>query len=315
MCKKYHDKNILLSILIPSYNDESYIKECLDSILSNRSQGFEVILNDDFSDDNTLKIAKSYDDSRLTCYLPNKKLGTVQNWKTCCEKARGNYIYIIGSDDFIAPKGIDNIIPYLEGNSIVTAPMRCFSDIDGSTIELQSTQKMITKIFLNLDKAIGKNLLLYSNHDELVHNFFPRTMMKQVFGLSSGSGNTVFFYWVLILFHNSKIICTEDIFLNKRYLKKSKRVAWNSEYHKISLKNPMKYVNKASKDLYNTFIIYKIHKDFSLFFRVLLLPIKQIEKGGGFHGLTRKKITYYHLGTLPSFLLSPFFELYKLIKK
>ena len=71
--------NLSLSILIPSYNDELYIQECLDSILSNNSNDFEVILNDDHSDDNTLKIAKSYNDPRLKCYLPKKKLGTVKN--------------------------------------------------------------------------------------------------------------------------------------------------------------------------------------------------------------------------------------------
>jgi hypothetical protein len=132
----------------------------------------------------------------------------------------------------------------------------------------------------------------------------------------SGSGNTGFFLLgFLILFHKSKIICTEDIFLNKRYLKKSNRVAWNSEYHKTSLKNPMKYVNKAIKDVYNTFIVLKVLKDINIFLRILLLPIRQTEKGGGFHGLTRQNISFYHLGTLPTLILSPFYELYKLIKK
>ena len=308
-------KTPTLSILIPSFNDETYIKECLDSILSNSSQDFEVILNDDCSDDNTLKIANSYEDSRLICNIPSEKLGTVKNWKTCCEMAKGRYIFIVGSDDYISDRGIDNILPYLKGNSIITAPMRCFSDIDNTTIEIQSTREMISKIFLDLDKAESKNLLFFSNHDELVHNFFPRELMQKVFTLASGSGNTVFFYWVLILFHKSKIICTEDTFLNKRYLKKSKRIAWNAEYHKVSLRNPFKYINKSFKDLYNTFIVYKVLKDLSLFFRILLLPIRQIEKGGGLHGLTRKKTKYYHLGTLPSLLLSPFFEVYKIIKK
>ena len=307
--------NPTLSILIPSYNDENYIKECLDSILSNISNDFEVILNDDWSDDRTLQIANSYDDSRLICRKASKKLGTVDNWKICCKLARGSYIYIVGSDDYISPQGIDKILPKLDGNSIVTAPMRCFVDKDNSTMEIQSTPELISKIFLNTDKAEGGNLLLFSNHDELVHNFFPRKNMKLVFDFASGSGNTVFFYWVLILFHKSKIICTEDIFLNKRYLKKSNRVAWNSEYHKTSLKNPMKYVNKAIKDVHNTFIVLKVLKDIKIFLRILLLPIRQTEKGGGFHGLTRKNISFYHLGTLPTLILSPFYELYKLIKK
>lgn len=315
---KNYTPNLTLSILIPSFNDERYIKECLDSILSNKSNDFEVILNDDHSDDDTLKIAQSYNDSRLTCFLPNKKLGTVKNMKTCCEIAKGRYIFIVGSDDYITSEGIDNIIPKLideEGEGIVTAPMRCFSDIDNTTIDIQSSPDHISKIFLDLNKADSKNLLFYSNHDELIHAFFPRKIMKKVFGLASGSGNTVFFYWVLILFHKSKITCTNEIFLNKRYLKKSKRVAWNSEYNKSSLANPLQYIRKALKDLYNTFFEYKVLKDTILFLKLLLLPIKQIEKKGGFHGLTSKETEQYHLGTLPSLILSPFFEVYKIFKK
>ena len=308
-------KKPTLSILIPSYNDENYIKECLDSILSNVSQDFEVILNDDCSDDNTLKIARSYSDSRLSCNLADRKLGTVENWKACCDLAKGHYIYIIGSDDYISPGGIDGIIPKLTGNCILTAPMRCFIDADNTTRDIQSSPEMISKIFLDPSKADGKNLLLFSNHDELVHNFFPREIMKRVYGLAPDSGNTVFFYWVLLLFHGSKVVCTEEIFLNKRYLKKSKRVAWNAEYHDVSLRNPFKYVKKAAKDLYNTFFVFKVLKDFGLFLRILILPIKQIERGGGFHGLTRKKVAHYHLGTLPTLLLSPFFEVFRSIKK
>jgi len=193
--------------------------------------------------------------------------------------------------------------------------MRCFIDSSNKTRDIQATPEMISKIFLDLGKADGKNLLLYSNHDELVHSFFPRQILERVYGLAPDSGNTVFFYWVLLLFHRSKIICLEDIFLHKRYLKTSKRVAWNHEYHEVGFKNPFKYVKKAAKDVYNTLVVYRVSKDLGLFLRILLLPIKQIEKGGGFHGLTRKNAPQYHLGTLPSLLLSPFFEIYKLLKK
>jgi glycosyltransferase involved in cell wall biosynthesis len=310
-----HNKELVLSILIPSFNDEDYIKQCLESILMNISEEFEVILNDDCSDDKTLEIANSFNDPRLKCNLAHTKLGTVDNWKKCCHLAKGKYIYIVGSDDYISPYGIDKIIPLLDGTSIVTAPINCFSDTDNKTLDMQSTQEMITKIFLNLSEAEGKNLLLYSNHDELVHNFFPRHMMYRVFDLASGSGNTVFFYWVLLLFNKSKIVCSRDIFLNKRYLKRSKRETWNSEYHTVSIKNPLKYITKSIKDLYNTIHVLRISKDYILFLKILLLPIRQIEKKGGFHGLTNKNSSFYHLGTLPSFLLSPFFEIYKFFKK
>ena len=166
----------------------------MESILSNSSEDFEVILNDDCSDDDTLAIARTYScDPRLTCNLADRKLGTVENWKACCRMARGNYIYIVGSDDYISTGGIDRVIPELTGDCIVTAPMRCFLDVTNATRDVQATPEMVSKIFLDLGRADGNNLLLYSNHDELVHNFFPRKAMSRVFGLAPDSGNTVFF--------------------------------------------------------------------------------------------------------------------------
>ena len=86
-----HNKELVLSILIPSFNDEDYIKQCLESILMNISEEFEVILNDDCSDDKTLEIANSFNDPRLKCNLAHTKLGTVDNWKKCCHLAKGKY--------------------------------------------------------------------------------------------------------------------------------------------------------------------------------------------------------------------------------
>ena len=131
-----HNKELVLSILIPSFNDEDYIKQCLESILMNISEEFEVILNDDCSDDKTLEIANSFNDPRLKCNLAHTKLGTVDNWKECCHLAKGKYIYIVGSDDYISPYGIDKIIPLLDGTSIVTAPINCFSDTDNKTLDM-----------------------------------------------------------------------------------------------------------------------------------------------------------------------------------
>ena len=50
----------LLSVIVPLYNDKSYINQCIDSILINKSEEIEVVISDDHSDDGSVDICKSY---------------------------------------------------------------------------------------------------------------------------------------------------------------------------------------------------------------------------------------------------------------
>ena len=61
-------KDVLISIIIPTYNGGKYINACIDSILENNDQNFEIIISDDGSEDNTLSIVKKYSDSRISIF-------------------------------------------------------------------------------------------------------------------------------------------------------------------------------------------------------------------------------------------------------
>jgi len=58
--------NILFSIIIPTFNSERYIRGCLESILSQTIQNFEIIICDNMSSDQTLHIVTSFNDNRIT---------------------------------------------------------------------------------------------------------------------------------------------------------------------------------------------------------------------------------------------------------
>ena len=75
--------NIKLSILVPSFNDSNYIEECLNSILKSNSFDFEIIVCDDCSDEDTLKIINKFNDSRLRVFESQQRLGATDNYKRC----------------------------------------------------------------------------------------------------------------------------------------------------------------------------------------------------------------------------------------
>ncbi len=101
-----------VSICIPTYNGAKYLKECLDSVISQTFADFEVLIVDDQSSDETLKIAQEYAkrDSRLRVIVNEHNLGLVGNWNRCVELAQGEWIKFVFQDDLIEPKCLERML-------------------------------------------------------------------------------------------------------------------------------------------------------------------------------------------------------------
>lgn len=98
----------LVSICIPAYNEEKYIKRCLESILKQSYQNIEVVILDDASIDSTSKIINSYKDDRIVYVRNDKNLGWRLNVKKCYEVASGSFITILPADDFLHEDFVDS---------------------------------------------------------------------------------------------------------------------------------------------------------------------------------------------------------------
>ena len=80
-----------VSIIIPVYNGENYIRKCLDSILNQEYKDFEVLIVDDNSLDNSLSILKEYEnnDNRVIVFHLDKNIGVSSGRNVALEKAKG----------------------------------------------------------------------------------------------------------------------------------------------------------------------------------------------------------------------------------
>ena len=92
--------NELITIVINVYNREKYIKKCLDSIVNQTYKNLEILIVDDGSTDNTVKICKSYKDKRIRI-ISGKNTGISLARNVGIDNAKGNYLYYVDSDDFI----------------------------------------------------------------------------------------------------------------------------------------------------------------------------------------------------------------------
>lgn len=91
-----------ISVIVPMYNAEKYLKTCITSILNQTFTDFELILVDNCSTDTTLEIAKSFSDSRIRILQTEKNTGSPGGSRNLgLDAARGEFIYFIDSDDAI----------------------------------------------------------------------------------------------------------------------------------------------------------------------------------------------------------------------
>lgn len=108
----------LLSIIVPVYKVEKYLKRCLDSILAQTYKNIEIILIDDGSPDNSGAICDEYalKDNRIRVFhIDNNGVSSARNFGL--KKAKGEYIGFVDSDDYIAPEMYEVLVNNLEENN------------------------------------------------------------------------------------------------------------------------------------------------------------------------------------------------------
>lgn len=117
-----------ISIIIPVYNVEKYLRECLDSCINQTLEDIEIICVDDCSPDNSIKILEEYQqkDSRIKIFRheKNKNLGAARN--TGLQNATGGYVWFVDSDDYIDSKACQILYDAIEKFDV---DLLCFSSI------------------------------------------------------------------------------------------------------------------------------------------------------------------------------------------
>ncbi len=94
-------KNPAVSIVVPMYNVEKYIETCLNSILAQTFQDFEVIIVDDCSTDRSAEIVQTYKDPRINLFRRIENHGENATRNFGMDLSRGKYVYFMDDDDAI----------------------------------------------------------------------------------------------------------------------------------------------------------------------------------------------------------------------
>jgi len=91
--------NKLVSIITPSFNSARFIKECIDSVLSQTYDNWELLIVDDCSSDNSCELIAGYYDKRITLIGLEKNVGAAEARNIALRRAKGKYIAFLDTDD------------------------------------------------------------------------------------------------------------------------------------------------------------------------------------------------------------------------
>lgn len=113
------EENKLVSIVIPVYNREKYIGKALESAVSQTYPNIEIIVVDNKSTDATWGILNDWqkEDQRIRIYRNETNIGPVLNWKRGFELARGEYVKILWSDDWMADDFVERAVLLMDDDT------------------------------------------------------------------------------------------------------------------------------------------------------------------------------------------------------
>ncbi len=108
----------LVSIVMPNYNCEKYIKKTIQSVLDQTYQNWELLFVDDCSTDSSIEIAKSFGDERIKIFVNEKNSGAAVSRNYALREARGRWIAFLDSDDLWHPEKIEKQLLFMESNDV-----------------------------------------------------------------------------------------------------------------------------------------------------------------------------------------------------
>src|SRR5512139_3267591 len=105
-----------VSIGVPVYNGENFLKDALDSLLAQTFKDFEIVIADNVSTDQTEEICRSYaaKDARIRYYRNETNIGAGPNHNRVFELSRGEYFKWVCHDDMCAPEFLERCIEVLD---------------------------------------------------------------------------------------------------------------------------------------------------------------------------------------------------------
>lgn len=241
--------NYLISIIVPIYNVDKYLEECIESLRNQTYKNLEIILINDGSTDNSEQICRKEEKQDNRIVFINKKNGGAASAKNEGLKiAKGDYITFVDSDDFIEADMIEymvNTIKKYNSDIVQCSFTNLYKDTEKFTYDKIVEQKISSKDFLELFLTKWDSSLFWNK-------LFKREVIENVFFKEGRCIDDEFFTYKCVI--NSENIVTSNKIVYNYRMRKSGVMKSESSQKQI-LKDRVDYLYERYE------IVRKIYKD------------------------------------------------------
>ena len=266
LSQKYYIKNPKISIIIPIYNSEKYIKECLKSLIDQTFKDFEIICVNDGSTDKTLDILKKFEkiDKRITI-ISQKNLGAGIARNIGMNNSKGDYLIFLDSDDIFKKTMLEQMYKKIKKND---AEIVICNSINFETIKkkkiffkknyLISDKKIKNRIFSSFDiKKDFFNLFIWWPWDKIIKKKYIENLGIKYQNLKST--NDLFFVASAVISAKKILFLDKNLIFHRINIKTSisntRENSWNNFYYALlKLRNFIKkkgFFNRFKQDFIN----------------------------------------------------------------
>ena len=283
----------LVSVVMPVHNGEKYLREAIESVLSQTYTNFEFLIIENCSIDSSLDIIKSYNDSRIRIII-EKKCGIPFAYNKGFREAKGQFIVIHDQDDVSLSNRIESQLNFILKNNIDICGS-AFLIIDNKNQVLkkifppQSHEKIFVNLFFDFFSIFNPTLMIKKKVLSKLDYFNER--------LLTGSD----YDFLLRSFDEYKVGNINEILLKYRYHKNSTSKT-NKKYWKNDLEISLKYFEKYRKKFDDEyFVLSRIFFFYGLYGKSVTNNLKSIFNKGP----NNEKIKYLLFSTV--FVIPLFF--------
>lgn len=213
-------ENIKFSIIIPTYNSEEFIEQCLESIFSQTYKNIEVIVVNDCSTDNTLEKLKKYKQIKVFSTKVNSRQGVARN--IGLNNCTGDYILFLDSDDtlykFDVLSKLANKINNTEFPDIIYFGLKIEGkrelELIPNEVNTSKAYRLAENPFINVTSICWKNSLLQDNNIRFPEKIRYEDVYFAFLGIEK-SKTYEYISEICYLYNNREISTTTNYTLNQ----------------------------------------------------------------------------------------------------
>jgi glycosyltransferase involved in cell wall biosynthesis len=198
-----------VSVCIPVYNGERFIRACIESVLVQSMGDLELVVVDNASTDGTASVIASINDPRIRYIRNDTNIGSLGNFNKCIEEARGEYFVLLPHDDLLRPRCLELWLNAFEQHPRVGFAYAAFEVIDAAGRTMHTVTHHVTDQLFSSREAIAH---IVDHFQPIQMAMAPTSVLRKLGGFDAAFGSFCDIHlWVRVVFQGVQVFYVSDL--------------------------------------------------------------------------------------------------------